>query len=213
MATKTKARGEKAISKALAKLPSVKRVERVFYDDIDITIPDYLYAGPLLPLEQRPVPPSIHTQRVWIMPDKNRPAPPPMPVFVDDRTQHVIVNGPDKAKLGEYENMDEFDANHDKGAYPVRRTMSYEGVTFVMCSAKPWAGKPREKIVGPKPTERSKVHVIGDLLKRPEGCTTTDVLAATGWPSVSMPAQAKLAGLVLRKEKVGKITTYYGSKK
>src|ERR1035437_6542130 len=49
----------------------------------------------------------------------------------------------------------------------------------------------------------SKVEIIAGLLKRPEGCTTADVLQATGWPAVSMPAQAKAAGLTLTKEKDG----------
>lgn len=54
----------------------------------------------------------------------------------------------------------------------------------------------------------SKLEAIVGLLTRPEGCTTKDVLAATGWPSVSMPQQAKAAGLTLRKEKVGGVTRY-----
>lgn len=56
----------------------------------------------------------------------------------------------------------------------------------------------------------SKAALIGQLLLRKEGCTTADVLKATGWPSVSMPAQAKMVGLKLRKEKEGKVTRYYG---
>ena len=54
----------------------------------------------------------------------------------------------------------------------------------------------------------SKVELIAGLLKRPEGCTTADVLTATGWPAVSMPAQAKAAGLTLKKEKDGSVTRY-----
>lgn len=54
----------------------------------------------------------------------------------------------------------------------------------------------------------SKVEIIAGLLKRPEGCTTADVLKITGWPSVSMPAQAKAAGLTLQKEKDGSVTRY-----
>jgi hypothetical protein len=59
----------------------------------------------------------------------------------------------------------------------------------------------------------SKKAVIAALLLRPEGCTTADVLAATGWPAVSMPAQSKAAGLTLRKEKNGTgPARYYGKK-
>ena len=57
----------------------------------------------------------------------------------------------------------------------------------------------------------SKVAMIADLLKRLEGCTTADVLKATGWPSVSMPAQAKAAGVTLRKTKAGRTTTYFAA--
>ncbi len=54
----------------------------------------------------------------------------------------------------------------------------------------------------------SKLAMIAELLKRTNGCTTKDVLAATGWPSVSMPATAKAAGLTLKKEKVEGVTRY-----
>lgn len=54
----------------------------------------------------------------------------------------------------------------------------------------------------------SKLETIVKLLKREEGCTTADVLKATGWPSVSMPQQAKAAGLQLLKEKKGGVTVY-----
>jgi hypothetical protein len=64
----------------------------------------------------------------------------------------------------------------------------------------------------PSPKHGSKNAMISDLLRRPEGCTTADVLKLTGWPAVSMPQQAKAAGLTLRKEKVsGQSTRYYGS--
>lgn len=54
----------------------------------------------------------------------------------------------------------------------------------------------------------SKLETIVGLLKRPQGCTTADVLEATGWPAVSMPQQAKAAGLTLKKEKVDGRTVY-----
>ncbi len=54
----------------------------------------------------------------------------------------------------------------------------------------------------------SKTQLIADLLTRPGGCTTKDVLGATGWPSVSMPAQAKAAGLELIKTKTDGVTRY-----
>ncbi len=72
-----------------------------------------------------------------------------------------------------------------------------------------------EEGAAPKPVKLnsgSKAQMIADLLLRKEGCTTKDVLAATGWPAVSMPQQAKVAGLQLRKEKVEGVMRYWGSK-
>lgn len=57
----------------------------------------------------------------------------------------------------------------------------------------------------------SKLEIVAGLLKRPEGCTTAEVLAGTGWPTVSMPQMAKAAGLTLRKEKDGKVSRYFGA--
>lgn len=140
---------------------------------------------------------------------------PEVPTYVDDRSLPVVVNVRTKAVpelLARYGNMDEFEAAHDKKTYPISRTARYDGETIVLVTAKPWAGRekapPKEKKQG-----RSKVDVIADLLIRAEGCTTADVLEATGWPSVSMPAQAKLAGLALRKEKLkGQPARYWGTK-
>lgn len=65
---------------------------------------------------------------------------------------------------------------------------------------------PRTRVAG------SKTLIIAALLKREQGCTTAEVLEACGWPSVSMPAQAKLAGLTLRKEKKpGEAMRYWGA--
>jgi len=61
------------------------------------------------------------------------------------------------------------------------------------------------------PRAGSKLEAISVLLRRPEGCTTADVLKATGWPSVSMPAQAKALGVGLRKEKEGGAFRYFAT--
>lgn len=67
------------------------------------------------------------------------------------------------------------------------------------------------KAAKPKAKGSTKVEVIASLLKRKEGCTTAEVLKATGWPSVSMPQQAKAASLKLRKVKEGSVSRYFGS--
>lgn len=63
-----------------------------------------------------------------------------------------------------------------------------------------------------KAREGTKTSTVRALLLQDGGTTTKDVLAATGWPSVSMPQQAEATGLTLRKEKVkGEPTRYYGT--
>jgi len=87
-----------------------------------------------------------------------------------------------------------------------QRWITKEGAPVVAAPQAASQSAPRKVARG------SKTVVIAALLKRNNGCTTADVLAATGWPAVSMPAQAKLAGLVLRKEKKpGGATRYWGS--
>lgn len=58
----------------------------------------------------------------------------------------------------------------------------------------------------------SKIDLVAKLLKRASGCTTADILDATGWKAVNVPRQAELAGLKLTKkrdEKAG-VTRYFG---
>lgn len=70
------------------------------------------------------------------------------------------------------------------------------------------AAKPRAKR---EPGATNKNGLIASLLIRPEGCTCADILEATGWPTVSVPQQAKIAKLTLRKEKLkGEPTRYWG---
>lgn len=57
----------------------------------------------------------------------------------------------------------------------------------------------------------SKLEIVHALLTRPAGCTAAEVLKATEWPAVSMPQQARAAGLTLRQEKEGKVTRYWGT--
>ncbi len=58
----------------------------------------------------------------------------------------------------------------------------------------------------------SKSAKIAALLMRPTGCTSKEVLKATGWPTISMPAISKTLGLKLRKEKTDDGLRYYGSR-
>ena len=79
---------------------------------------------------------------------------------------------------------------------------------------KPAPKKPAKAVKAPaKPGKAgSKVQIVADLLRRPEGATRDDILKATGWPSVSVPQQAAAAKLTLRKEKnPGEPTRYFGA--
>lgn len=58
----------------------------------------------------------------------------------------------------------------------------------------------------------SKAAKIEALLLRPDGCSNKEVLKATGWPTISMPAIAKSLGLKLRKQKTDDGLRYYGSR-
>jgi hypothetical protein len=194
-------------------------IKPVIHNGIDITIPDFLRRqGSKLTREE--VDAFTNPRNIVWAPFRDRkaePPPAPAPVFVTDRTLPVQVNVRTKDApqgLAKYADMDEFEAKHDFKTYPVSRTGTYEGETIILCNAKPWAGRePSER----KPREprmpgqvRGKVALIKEMLMRPEGCTTKDVLAATGWPSVSMPKQAELAGLELSKAPGEKPTRYFG---
>lgn len=66
-----------------------------------------------------------------------------------------------------------------------------------------------EKPVGTAVRSGSKVEIIKKLLARKNGCTSKEVQAACGWPSVSMPQQSKAAGVELfKKKEEGQPTRY-----
>ena len=74
----------------------------------------------------------------------------------------------------------------------------------------------RAKAPAPKPAPKklrpgSKLEIIFQLLSRPKGCTTKDVLEACDWPAVSMPQQARAMGVKLRTKKEGRATRYWAA--
>lgn len=73
------------------------------------------------------------------------------------------------------------------------------------------AGKASPRTRAPRAGGPSKRDIAADLLKRKGGCTAKDILEATGWPTVSVPAIARAAGLTLTQTKEGRTTTYFGS--
>ena len=55
----------------------------------------------------------------------------------------------------------------------------------------------------------SKAYQIGQMLLRPEGTTGPEVCQAMGWPRVSMPAQARAAGLEVYSQRTGRVVRYF----
>ena len=81
-------------------------------------------------------------------------------------------------------------------------------------SKKPTAAKavkPAKSKAKPINPTGSKLEQIAALLTRKEGCTREDILKLTGWKAVSVPAQAKAAGLTLKQEKAGRAFRYFAA--
>jgi len=74
------------------------------------------------------------------------------------------------------------------------------------------AGKSAPRARAPRAGGPSKSEQAAELLLRPDGATTKDILELTKWPSVSVPAVARANGLTLRQEKAGRVTTYFGTR-
>lgn len=70
------------------------------------------------------------------------------------------------------------------------------------------AGKASPRTRAPRAGGPSKRDLAVDLLLRKGGCTAKDILTATGWPTVSVPAIARSANLTLNQTKEGRVTTY-----
>lgn len=164
-------------------------------------------------------------QREWIMPDNSPEAVAKRKaaelerrkaqIFVANEDAPVTVtqktdDGP--KTIAVYQNMKEFRDQHNFTDYPFSKSMSDKDSTVILVRGAIWLGKERKTPAVPRTPGKSKAEVIGEMLLRPEGVTSKEVCEAMGWPSVSMPAQAKVVGLTLRKEKVDGITRYWGIK-
>jgi hypothetical protein len=55
----------------------------------------------------------------------------------------------------------------------------------------------------------SKSWQIGQLLLRAEGCTANEVMRAVNWPSVSMVQQARICGLQLVRQRMGRNVRFF----
>jgi Putative amidoligase enzyme len=55
----------------------------------------------------------------------------------------------------------------------------------------------------------SKAYRIGEMFLRPQGVTGQEVCREMGWPSVSMPVQARAAGIEFTTQRVGRQVRYF----
>ncbi len=145
--------------------------------------------------------------------------PPGQPVSV--RKPSSIGQGADE--ITRYPDWTAYEAAHDAKTYPVKRVQSIDGVTVVLVAPKPWAGKIKAVpgIDEPTPPTRAqlkrangpsgKAKLIGEMLLK-GNVSSKELCEAVGWPSMSVPAQAKMVGLTLRKEKVDGVMRYWGSR-
>jgi hypothetical protein len=58
----------------------------------------------------------------------------------------------------------------------------------------------------------TKAHRIGEMLLRPEGVTGREIMAEMNWPSVSVPAQARAAGIAVVSQRTGREVRYYAAR-
>lgn len=55
----------------------------------------------------------------------------------------------------------------------------------------------------------SKSWQVGEMMLRPEGVTGPEAREAVGWPSISMPDQARICGLTVTTQKIGRTVRYF----
>ncbi|MGU3387263.1 hypothetical protein ACLBYG_22325 [Methylobacterium sp. D53M] len=71
--------------------------------------------------------------------------------------------------------------------------------------------QPSAPSVPSRPPRVKKQDIVADLLRRPQGCMTWEILEATGWPTVNIKRFARAAGLDVRKERVaGNCYRFFG---
>ncbi len=57
----------------------------------------------------------------------------------------------------------------------------------------------------------SKAYTVGQLMLRREGVTAAEAIAATGWPSISLPQQATACGLTYTTQRIGRTVRYFAN--
>mgnify|MGYP001263606364 CR=1 FL=1 len=102
---------------------------------------------------------------------------------------------------------DEFDAD----AMLAYLTRAYEAGREAAATKPPRRATGRRTAEPKEGRGPNKRELAAALLTRPNGANAREIMDATGWPAVSVPALAKASRLTLRQEKDGKVTRYYGT--
>lgn len=182
----------------------------------DLQIPEFLIRRGVPRLTNEQAHALNEARRNWVKPERRIKERPSVNAYLFERPELPVVVGVrrgdgSRTHLARYDNFAAFAAAHDVVGFPISRVAHTDDETYVLTVAKPWTAHYKTPEAEAKRIDaRPKAAIIGELLQRPEGCTTKDILAATGWPSVSVPAQAKAVGLVLSKEKRDGVTRYFG---
>lgn len=109
-----------------------------------------------------------------------------------------VPAGNGATELVAYASWAEYEAAHDAKSYPPKRVQSLDGVTVVLVTPKPWAGKaPVVRAQGAAPKAGSKKNALFALICRDGGATFDEMQALTGWKEMrgTASALAKAAGM------------------
>jgi len=129
------------------------------------------------------------------------------PKVVDAPAEHIPAEKPAQDEPALMEIMDDAAAILDGVAAREERTEARAARRQRLISAAQAVAQPRVATrheAGP----RGKMALINDMLNRSEGCTREEILAATGWPSVSVQQCAKSLRLELVVDKTSRPFRY-----
>jgi hypothetical protein len=117
-----------------------------------------------------------------------------------------------KLNLAAYARHRTVEFRQHSGTTDARKTAMWVSVCRKMVEAAKRSDLPFGTMVN-QPVNRarrgSKAHQIGEMLLRPEGATGREICTAMGWPSVSVPAQARAAGIDVISQRTGREVRYY----
>lgn len=126
-----------------------------------------------------------------------------------------VTGGDDPSVEQEHTKADFIEEVYEAPVVPLKKVRKTKTKTKVAKGTKVIKAKATKAVAtetdGRGPRIGTKTEIVASLLKRKSGCTAAEVLNATGWPAVSMPAMAKACGLELRRVKeAGSPMQYYG---